>query len=183
MSQRLQTARVHDPRPAIEKLFMVGAAIFAVAAAAPNAAQAHGDNISINGLNFGDDEDLLEQLIDLDADDIEDIRHEMADAREEIAEAIIEIEDAREEIKEAPGGAVIAKIALSTASAVVTKTTGKIFEEIKADLNDAADELETLRGKLSDAEYDETKMAISMLREEIAELETALSDLTDAMRT
>lgn len=179
MSQKLRTAA---SQPSIEKLFMIGAAIFAVSAVAPGAAHARGDNISINGLDFGDDENLLEQLIELDANDIEDMRDEMADARIEIADAILEIEDAREEVEETPGGAVVMKIALGTASAVVTKATDKVFEEVKAGLNDAAAELETVRDEIGEAEYSETKLAIAMLREELAELEAALADLTDAMR-
>ena len=46
----------------IDKLFAVGAAIFALGMAAPSAAHAHGANISIDSLNFGDG-DLLDQLI------------------------------------------------------------------------------------------------------------------------
>lgn len=182
MSQHIQTVALTDKRFHIEKLFMIGAAVFAVSVAAPGAANAHGDNISFNGLNFGDDEDLLDQLIELDADDIDEIRDEMADAREDIAEAILEIEDAREEAREAPGGAVIMKIALGTASKVVTKATDRVFEEITDDLNDAASELETVKVELGDAEYNETKLAITVIREELAQLEAALDELTDAMR-
>lgn len=182
MSQQLQTAETAGSQHKFKKLIMIGAAIFAVAAAAPGAAYAHGNNISINGLDFGDDEDLLEQLIELDADGIEEIRVEMADAREDIADAILDIEEAREEAREASGGAVIMKIALGTAGTVVTKTTGKVFREIKADLNDAASELEETRGEVGEAEYAETTLAISVLREEIASLEAALDELTSAMR-
>ena len=179
MSQQPQAT---GSRPSLEKILIIGAAIFAVAAAAPSAAHARGTNISIDGLDFGDDEDLLEQLIEMDADDIQDLRDEMADARDEIADAILEIEDAREEVREAPGGAVIMKIALGTASTVVTKATGKVFKEVKADLNDAADELETVKDEIGDAEYQETKLAISVIREELAELEASLAELTGAMR-
>ena len=182
MSHQIQTDALIHKRFHIEKLFMIGAAVFAVSVAAPGAANAHGDNISFNGLNFGDDEALLEQLIELDADDIDEIRVEMADAREDIADAIIEIEDAREEVREAPGGAVIMKIALGTASKVVTRTTDKVFEEITNDLDDAASELETVRVEIGDAEYNETKLAISVIREELAQLGAALDELTDAMR-
>ncbi len=179
MLQQLQTT---SAKHSVEKLFMIGAAIFAFAVAAPAAANARSANISIDGLDFGDDEDLLEQLIELDADDIEDLRDEMADAREDIADAILEIEDAREEVKEAPGGAVMMKIALGAASTVVTKATNKVFDEVKASLNEAADELETVRDEIGDAEYRETKMAIFVIREELAKLEAALAELTDAMR-
>lgn len=179
MSQQIQAT---GSRPSIEKVLIIGAAIFAVAAAAPSAAYARNSNISIDGLDFGDDEELLEQLIELDADDIQEIRNEIADAREEIADAILEIEDVREEAREAPGGAVIMKIALGTASTVVTKAMGKVFTEIKADLIDAASELEETRNVVGEAEYAETTLAISVLREGIAELEVALSELTDAMR-
>ena len=179
MSQKLQTT---GSRPSIEKILIIGAAIFAVAAAAPSAAYARSSHISIEGLNFGDDEDLLEQLIEMDPDDIEDLRDEMADARDEIADAILEIEDAREEAREAPGGAVLMKIALGTASTVVTKATGKVFKEVKADLDEAADELETVKDQIGAAEYRETKMAIAVVREELAKLEASLAELTDAMR-
>jgi len=182
MSHRAHTNGTDASRAPIMKMISIGVAVFAFTAAAPMTANAHGRDISINGLDFGDDEDLLEQLIELDADGIQEIREEMADAREEIADAILEIEDAREEVREAPGGAVIMKIALGTASTVVTKATGKVFKEVKADLNDAASELEETRNAVGEAEYAETTLAISVLREEIAELEVALSELTDAMR-
>ena len=182
MTQHIGTASISEFFKPITKMAMVGAAVFAVAVAAPNAASAHNDGISINGLSFGDDEDVLQQLIDMDADDIEELREEMADAREDIADAILDIEEAREEVKEAPGGAVIMKIALGTASKVVTKATGKVFDEVLTEISAAAEELETVRDEIGDEEYAETRLAISVLREEIASLEDAISELTAAMR-
>ena len=162
------------------KLGLAAMASFAIVTA-PMSAHAHDRHISINGIDFGDD-DLLEQLIDLDASDIDEIQEEMADARDEIAEAIIEIQEAREEVKAAPGGAVIMKVALGTASVVVTRTTKKAFGKIRSDLNEASDELETVKSDVGNEEYTETKRAISVIRSELSELEVSLEKLTAAMR-
>ena len=182
MTQQIETGSISEIFKPFTKMALVGAAVFAFATAAPTAASAHNDGITINGLSFGDDEDVLQQLIDMDADDIEELREEMADAREDIADAILDIEEAREDVKEAPGGAVIMKIALGTASKVVTKATGKVFYEVLTEISAAAEELETVRDEIGDAEYTETRLVISVLREEIASIEEAISELTAAMR-
>ena len=163
------------------KLGLAAIASFAVVTA-PMSAHAHDRHISINGIDFGDD-DLLEQLIELDDRDIDEIREEMADARDEIADAIVEIREAREEAKAAPGGAVIMKVALGTASVVVTRTTKKAFGKIRADLNDASKELETVKSDVGSEEYAETKRAIRVIRSELSQLEKSLEKLTAAMRS
>lgn len=91
----------------IIRTYIAGAAALALAAFAPlSGASAHDVH-----LHFNDHEDLLEQLIELDADGIEDLRDDFADAREDIADAIIDVEEAKEEVKEVPLGDMIATIA------------------------------------------------------------------------
>lgn len=164
-----------------KNLIIIGAAAFAVCAAAPTAALAGDRSISINGWDF-DDEDLLERLIEMDADDIADLREEMAEAREEIADAILEIEDARKEARSAPGGEAIIKIALDAAEAVVSETTRAAFAEVRRELDRAARELSDIRGEISAEEFAETREAIAVIREELSSIEAALADLSAAMK-
>ncbi|NOX82242.1 MAG: hypothetical protein GXP06_04500 [Alphaproteobacteria bacterium] len=166
----------------LRSLAIAGAAAFTVAIAAPTTALAHDANISFDGFSFNDDEDLLEQLIALDADDIEELREEMADARVDIRDAIAEIEEAREEVKSAPGGAVIMKVALTTASAVVETTTSRAFKKVKRELARVERELADTRESVGEAEFAETTLAIDMIREELAAIQTSLAELTDAMK-
>ncbi len=166
----------------MRSLILAGAAVFTFAAAAPTAAIAHDSAISFDGFSFDDDKDLLEQLIELDADDIDELREEMAEAREEIADAILEIEEAREEARGAPGGGAIINVALNTASAVVTRTTNKAFKEVEKELARAERELADARETVGEAEFAETTMAISVIREEIEEIKVSLSELTAAMK-
>ncbi len=163
-------------------LLLASAAVFAVSAAAPTTAVAHDRDFSFNGFSFDDDDDLLEQLIELDGDDIDELREEMAEAREEIAEAILEIEEARLEASAAPGGAIIVNAALSAASTVVSITTNKAFREVLQELDSAEQELMASREAVGEAEFIETHLAIIVIREEIASIKDALSELTSAMR-
>lgn len=166
-------------RPA-QKFLIAGAAAFALAI--PATANAGSMNVSFDGLDFDDDEDVLEQLIELDADDIDEIREEMADARQDIAEAIIEIEEARLEASDVPGGGAIVSAALKTASVIVSKAANEAFDEVEEELDDAERELDAVKSDLADGEYAETTMAIGVIREEIASMREALSDLVSAMR-
>ncbi len=165
----------------LRSLIIASAAAFAVAIAAPTTAAAYDSNISFDGFSLNDDEDLLEQLIELDADDIEELREEMADARAEIRDAIVEIEEAREEVKSAPGGAVIMKVALTTASAVVKTTTGRAFKKVRKELARAERELIDGKDNLSAEEFAETQLAIDVILEELAAIQASLTELTDAM--
>jgi chromosome segregation ATPase len=166
----------------LRSLAIAGAAIFAITMAAPTTAAAYDTNISFDGFSFNDDEDLLEQLIALDADDIEELREDMAEARADIRDAIADIEEAREEVRSAPGGAVIMKVALTTASAVVTKATGRAFRKVNHELDRAQRELADTRESVGEAEFTETTLAISVIREEIEAIKSTLSELTTAMK-
>ncbi len=161
---------------------IAGAAAFAFAIAAPTTAAAYDANISFDGFSLNDDEDLLEQLIELDADDIAELREEMAEARAEIRDAVAEIEEAREEVKSAPGGAVIMKVALKTASTVVTTTANRVFKKVARELDRVERELADTRESVGEAEFAETTLLISVIREEMEEIKAALVELTDAMR-
>ena len=159
-------------------------AAIAVAAPAATPAFAHdrdGSTIIVNGVNFSDD-DFLQDLIDLDADDIADLRDEFADAREEVLDAIQDIEEAREDVKGVPGGGVILKIAFGVASKTVSAATSEAFDEVRDALSEAEDELQDKREEVGEDEYDETSKAISVIRAGIADIEGALAELTAAMR-
>ncbi|GJL95057.1 MAG: hypothetical protein DHS20C05_14620 [Hyphococcus sp.] len=176
-------ARITDPMRA---LMIAGAAALSVAVAVPTSAAAHDPDddheISFNGFSFDDDEDLLQQLIDMDADDIEEIRTEMADAREEIREAILEVEEAREEASETPGGGVIVKVALSAASATVSTATNIAFNRVEKKLKTAESDLHDQADEIGAEEVAETQLAINVIREEIGSLRVAISELIDAMK-
>ena len=91
----------------IRNTIMAGAAALSLGLLAPmGGASAHSFHLS-----FDDHEDLLEQLIELDADGIDDLRDELVEARAEIGEAIYEIQEAKEEVKGVPFGGMIARIA------------------------------------------------------------------------
>ncbi len=163
-------------------LAIAGAAIFAITMAAPTTAAAYDANISFDGFSFNDDEDLLEQLIALDVDDIEELREEMAEARADITDAIAEIEEAREEVKSAPGGAVIMKVALTTASAVIKTKTSRMFKKVTRELARVERELADKRESVGEAEFAETTLAIDVIREELAAIQASLIELTEAMK-
>jgi|GEM_PF-1893299 len=182
MSNTMLTTTQKTIRNPMRSLILAGAAVFAFGAAAPTAAIAHDTTLSFDGFSFDKDEDLLEQLIELDTDDIDELREEMAEARAEIADAILEIEEAREEARSAPGGGAIIKVALNTASAVVTRTTNKAFKEVEKELARAERELADARQSVGEAEFAETTLAISVIREEIEEIKVSLSELTAAMK-
>ena len=74
-------------------IFASATAAMMLAVATPAAADIQFNDISIGGVEFDDDEDLLTQLIELDADDIDELREEFAEAREDIADAVLDIEE------------------------------------------------------------------------------------------
>lgn len=133
-------------------------------------------------LHLDDHEELLEQLIELDAEGIEDLRDDFAEAREDIADAIVDIQEAKEDVKEAPIGGMVANIAFRTASATVTKAAKSAFKKVHKELNQAETELDERRADVGEAEYVETSGAIAMIREELKGVEEALSELTSALK-
>ena len=182
MSHTISNASGRMVETTFRSIMLAGVAAFTISAAAPTAALAHDADVSFNGFSFDGDEDLLRQLIELDASDIAELREEMAEAREEIAEAVLEIAEAREEASAAPGGAAIVNVALSAASIAVTQTTNKAFKDAEKHLARAERELDDARQSVGEAEFAETTMAIRVIREEIAEIKIALSELTNAMK-
>lgn len=131
-------------------------------------------------LNIGDG-DLLEKLIELDAQGIADMRADIAEAREEIADAIRDIEETQEEIKDAPAGArVVVRVAFAAAREVTESAVGEALAEVHEEIDDAERRLKTV--DVSDAERVETQGAIDALREELAELQRSLDELVATLR-
>ena len=144
-----------------------------------------GSSMSANArtidFDFDDHEDLLEQLIELDAEDINDLRDDFADARADIAEAVVDVEEARAEIESENGlGRAIAKIAFGFASTTVDVSVNAAFGKLQTELDLAEKELGVRRTDLGEAEFKETQGAITMIRTEISAIESALEDLTQA---
>lgn len=161
----------------IRSLSLAGAATLALAAAPIGAASAHSFH-----LNFDDHEDLLEQMIELDADGIEDLREDLVDAREDIADAILDIEDAKSDVKDVPFGGMVARIAFRAASATVSRATETALDDVRAEITKAESELDNRRADLGEAEYAETQGAFTMVRDELVQIEAALDDLMDALK-
>ena len=183
MFDQLQIATRKNILKPLGAFVAAGAAFIALSTAAPAFAASDGITISGLHLNFGDDgEDLLEQLIALDADDIQDIREEMADALEEIDDAMDEIEDARAEAKATPGGGAILKIAFGAASMALTESVDAVFDEVRAELDLAARRLLEMKSTLSAEEFAETQEAISVIRTGLADIEAALDELVASMK-
>ncbi|MEL7486574.1 MAG: hypothetical protein AAGJ87_05060 [Pseudomonadota bacterium] len=161
----------------------IGVAALSLAAlsTATAPAFAHDDKtVVINGVSFSDD-DFLQDLIDLDAEDIAELREEFADAKYDVLDAIEDIEEAREDVKGVPGGGMILKVAFGVASKTVSATTGEAFDEVRAALTDAEKELKTKRAEIGEAEFAETSEAIGFIRAGIGEVEIAIAQLTAAM--
>jgi len=131
-------------------------------------------------INIGKDGDLLTQLIEMDAADIEELRTEFAEARAEIKEAIVEIADARKDVKAVPGGSVILKIAFATARSSATAAIDEALAEVRGEIARAERDLKAM--EVSAEERLETTEAISVLRSEIDSLEAALQDLIAALK-
>lgn len=131
-------------------------------------------------IDIGGDGDLLQDLIDMDAADIEEMRAEFAEARADIKEAIGDIEDAREDVKGVPGGGVILKIAFATARSSASIAIDEALSEAREEITRAERDLKT--ADVSADEKAETQVAISTLREELDSLEVALEELIEALR-
>ncbi len=131
-------------------------------------------------IDIGEDGELLEQLIEMDADDIADMRAEFAEARADIKEAIADVADARSEVKGVPGGGVILKIAFATARSSVSVAVDEALDEARREIDRAARDLKAM--DVSAEERAETEGAILTLREELDLLEIALEELMDALR-
>lgn len=131
-------------------------------------------------IDIGEDGDLLEQLIAMDAAEIEEMRDEFAKARAEIKEAIGDIDEARKEVKGVPGGGVILKIAFATARSTASLAIDEALADARTEVDRAESELKA--AKVSDGERDETQVAISTLREELDDLQIALEELIEALR-
>lgn len=157
-------------------LIAVGAAAAGLALATP--AYAHDSHHFLNFDNY-DDQDLLEDLIEMDAEDIQEMREEFAEARAEIKDAIGDIDEAREEASSAPGGAVIVKAAFAAARITASAAVDKALREAREEIDDAEVELAAM--DISADERVETQEAIDVLRTELAALEDALGELFDAL--
>ena len=131
-------------------------------------------------IDIGEDGELLEQLIAMEADDIADMRAEFADARAEIKEAIAEVSEARSEVKGVPGGGVILKIAFAAARSSVSVAIDEAMRDARREIDRAARDLKSM--DVSAEERAETEGAIVTLREELDLLEVALEELMDALR-
>lgn len=161
------------------------AAVAAMGLAATTPAFAHDDDhdsISFGSVHFDIDEDLLPQIVELDADEIEDLRVELADAREDISDAIADVDEAREDTKGIPGAGVIVKIAMSFAARVADETVSEVFGELRSELSVAETELKNTSDDYSAQEYQETLGAIKMMKSELTSIDHALEDLFEAMR-
>lgn len=180
----LDQLRIATPNKVLKSLgvFLAAGAAFVVFSTTTPAAAFDGVNISDFNLSFDDDEDLLEQLIALDADDIQDMREEFADALDEIDDAMDDIDDAREEAKATPGGGAVLKIAFGAASIAITESVDTAFEKVRAELDDASARLLDMKGTLDAAEFSETQEAISVIRTGLDDIEAALDKLVAAMK-
>ena len=172
----IRTPNLNDPSAAFRNFLLATAALFAltVAALAPSQANAH-------RLNIGDAEEVLDELIEMDAKDIEDLEADLVEARSEIKNAIHEIEDAKDDVKDTPVGAAIAKIAFKVASTAVDRATGKAINEARKTLDEVEAQLHDQRDEIGETEFQETLGAVRMIRDELTEIELALDDLTDAL--
>ncbi len=173
----LRIMSLNDPRAAFRNFILAAAALFALTVAAflPSSAEA-------GHFTLGDTEELLDELIEMDADDIDELQSDLVEARADIAEAIGDIAEAKEDVKEAPGGAAIAKIAFKAAQVAVETATGKAINKARKALDEAETLLDERRSDLGEAEYRETSDAIDMIRRELIEIEYALDDLSEALR-
>lgn len=166
------------------KAVLAAGGVFAALTVAAPAASAHDfDNISVNGLNFNfGDEDFLQSLIEMDAEDIAEMRADFAEARAEIRNAIGEIDEARAEAAKSKEAKSILAVALTEASESVSEATKNAFDEVRSELNRAESELDGMKSSLSAEEFSETQELIEFLRSELVEFEVALGELIDAMK-
>lgn len=131
-------------------------------------------------INVGKDGELLEQLIGMDAADIEEMRAEFAQARADIREAIGDINEARADVKGVPGGGVILKMAFAAARSSASVAIDEALADARQEISRAERDLKT--ADVSADEREETEVAISTLREELDSLQAALEELIEALR-
>jgi chromosome segregation ATPase len=171
--------------PGAKTLLMAGAAAFGLSLTATAATAGDMSNISIDmdsfDLDIGD-EDFLEQLIEMDAEDIAELRADMAEARGDIREAIGEIEEARREAESSPESKAIIATALAAASESVSESTKGVFDQVRSELDRAERELKDGKADISAEEFAETTEVIAALRDELSGVELALGELIDAMK-
>jgi predicted nucleic acid-binding Zn-ribbon protein len=123
--------------------------------------------------------DILEELIEMDAEDIADLRADLADIRAGIEDAIGDIAEAREEMRDAPGGRYLVKIAFAAMAEATESAVGEAISAAFAKLDVA--ERGLADADVSDAERRETQGAIDGLRDDLGALEDALDDLRAAL--
>ncbi|MEQ8936269.1 MAG: hypothetical protein RIE56_10815 [Amphiplicatus sp.] len=151
-------------------------AAFAGAAALCLAAPAHARDF-----DWDDEEDFLEDLIEMDAEDIAEMRSELAEARADIADGIRDIEEAKKEAAAQPMSGAFVKAAFAAASAGVSAGVDGLDEAFKA-IDRAEATLKERRAELGEAEYRETSDALAMLRTELAGIQAGLEDLAAEMK-
>ncbi|WP_425410868.1 hypothetical protein [Hyphococcus sp.] len=164
------------------KVALIASGAIAALSAAPAAMAGDLNSIVVDSVNldFGD-EDFLQALIEMDADDIAEMSKEFADARDDIRDAITEIADARAEAEKSDQASSILAVALSEAGNSVSETAESAFAQVRAELNRAQEELTGMRSSISPEEYSETQEVISFLRAELSAFEDALGDLIAAL--
>ena len=167
-------------------LTAAGAAAFALFAIAPAPALA-GDlsNLSVefNDLDLDiNKENFLQQLIEMDADDIAELRADLADARKDVLDAIAEVKEARLEARKDPQTAGFIDIAFAAASVSVENSTYGVFNDIYDMIDSAEADLKAGKADVGAAERRETQEAITVLREGLDGVQDALGELLAAMK-
>lgn len=175
--------QAHNKFRSAKALLISGAAALGLAFAAPAASAADIGEISFNGINFDiESEDFLQDLIEMDAADIDELRTEMADARADIRDAIADIEEARNEAGDDAEAKAIVAAALNAAAASVIESTDDVFKQVHEALDRAESDLVSGKVEVSADEVTETKMVIAALREELGGVQSALGELVAAMK-
>jgi hypothetical protein len=131
-------------------------------------------------IDLGKDGELLDQLIEMDAAEIEDMRADFDEARADIKEAIGDIEEARKDVRGVPGGGVILKIAFATARSSASIAIDEAIAEARKEIRRAERDFKAM--DVSAEERAETELAILTLREELDSLQVALEELIEALR-
>lgn len=173
----IRTLNLNDPRAAFRNFMLAAGATIAliIAALAPTPADAR-------NFHIGDADELLDELIEMDASDIAELQADLVEARDDIEEAISEIAEAKEEVKDTVIGAAIANAAFNVAQVAVDRATGMAITKARKALDEAEAMLSDRRDDLGDAEFHETRGAIDMIRSELIELEYSLDALSAALR-
>ncbi len=136
---------------------------------------------SAHDFDWDDGEAFLEDLIEMDADDIAELRSELAEARADIADARRDIDEAREDAKSRPMDGVFVEAAFAAAGAGLSAGVKGLDEAFLA-LDRAKAALKERRAELGEAEYRETSDALAMIRTELAGVQAGLKELATEMR-